>query len=240
MRPLIAAFATTRTRSAEREFSPGSPAVRPHSRPSRSQRSQPRYTASLGEQSEPPASVGVVTKAARHLLMSRLDEVAERDGWRCWLCDEPVDPRMSVNDDRGPSVDGLMTAKAAKSKGGAVERLAHRGCNTRKGAIKAVVPWPAGLFVADPAPLIGVAERLGVRAAAKSWLGAPAAPTPTRPLIGWSSGSAGWRRTRGHHQYRTGRRPVHGRARGSAPLNQASVSAGCQTLTPIPTNMRSC
>jgi hypothetical protein len=92
--------------------------------------------------------------------MSRLDEVAERDGWRCWLCDEPVDPRMSVNDDRGPSVDGLMTAKAAKGKSGAVERLAHRGCNTRKGAIKAVVPWPTRLFVGDPAPLIGVADRL--------------------------------------------------------------------------------
>ncbi len=93
--------------------------------------------------------------------MSRLDEVGERDGWRCWLCDEPVDPHMSVNDDRGPSVDSLSTAKAAKGKSGVGERLAHRGCNTRKGAIKAVVPWPSRLFVADPAPLIGVAERLG-------------------------------------------------------------------------------
>jgi hypothetical protein len=93
--------------------------------------------------------------------MSRLDEVAERDGWRCWLCDEPVDPRMSVNDDRGPSVDGLTSTKVGKGKGGATERLAHRGCNTRKGAIKPVVPWPTRLFVADPAPLIGVADRLG-------------------------------------------------------------------------------
>ncbi len=93
--------------------------------------------------------------------MSRLDEVAERDGWRCWLCDEPVDPQMSVNDDRGPSVDSLTTAKSGKSRGGVTERLAHRGCNTRKGAIKPVVPWPARLFVSDPAPLIGVADRLG-------------------------------------------------------------------------------
>lgn len=93
--------------------------------------------------------------------MSRLDEVAVRDGWRCLLCDEPVDPRMSVNDDRGPSVDALTTVKAGKGKSGAAERLAHRGCNTRKGAIKPVVPWPARLFVAEPAPLIGVADRLG-------------------------------------------------------------------------------
>jgi hypothetical protein len=96
--------------------------------------------------------------------MSRLEDVAERDGWRCWLCDEPVDPSKSVNDDRGPSVDSLTTAKAAKAakgKVGAAERLAHRACNTRKGAITAVVPWPTRLFVADPAPLIPVAERLG-------------------------------------------------------------------------------
>jgi hypothetical protein len=101
--------------------------------------------------------------------MSRLDEVAEQDGWRCWLCDEPVDPARSVNDPRGPSVDSLTSdAKSGKSGGsgkgrakpGSGERLAHRGCNTRKGAVKAVVPWPARLFVADPAPLLAVAEWL--------------------------------------------------------------------------------
>jgi hypothetical protein len=88
--------------------------------------------------------------------MSKLDEVGERDGWRCWLCDEPVDPQMSVNDGRGPSVDSLTS----KSKKDAGERLAHRGCNTRKGAVKPVVPWPERLFVSDPAPLISVSERL--------------------------------------------------------------------------------
>ena len=40
--------------------------------------------------------------------VSRLDEVGERDGWRCWICDEPVDPEMSVNDPRGPSVVALQ------------------------------------------------------------------------------------------------------------------------------------
>ena len=40
------------------------------------------------------------------------------------------------------------------------ERLAHRACNTRKGAVTAVIPWPANLIIIDPAPLIGVAERL--------------------------------------------------------------------------------
>jgi hypothetical protein len=90
--------------------------------------------------------------------MSRVDEVGDRDGWRCWLCDEPVDPAMSVNDPRGPSVDSRTTD--SRKRGADVERLAHRGCNTRKGAVKAVVPWPDDLFLADPAPIIASVERL--------------------------------------------------------------------------------
>jgi hypothetical protein len=101
--------------------------------------------------------------------MSRVDEIGERDGWRCWLCDEPVDPQMSVNDPRGPSVDGLTTkpSKSARSKssskgakGDVQERLAHRSCNTKKGAITAVAPWPAHLFVVDAAPIIESVEGL--------------------------------------------------------------------------------
>jgi len=38
--------------------------------------------------------------------------------------------------------------------------MAHRGCNTQKGAKAAVVPWPQHLFVADPAPIIASVERL--------------------------------------------------------------------------------
>jgi hypothetical protein len=78
------------------------------------------------------------------------------------LCDEPVDPAMSVNDARGPSVDSVTTRnKARRSPSGDVrERLAHRGCNTRKGAVAAVVPWPERLFVVDPAPILAAVERL--------------------------------------------------------------------------------
>jgi len=103
--------------------------------------------------------------------VSRLDEVGETDGWRCWLCDEPVDPHMSVNDPRGPSVDQRTTRAKAKAKAKAnakasggvdgQERLAHRGCNTGKGATTPVVPWPVEPYVADPAPLIPLVERLG-------------------------------------------------------------------------------
>ncbi len=100
--------------------------------------------------------------------MARLDDIGERDGWRCWLCDEPVDPDRSVNDDRGPSVDGRMTAKkakkSAKKRGGEpVERLAHRACNTGKGNVDAVVPWSDELFVIDPVPIIATIDRLAAK-----------------------------------------------------------------------------
>jgi hypothetical protein len=94
--------------------------------------------------------------------VSRVDDVGDREGWRCWLCDQPVDREMNVNDPRGPSVDSVTTrAKAAKKdKGAVVERLAHRACNTRKGAVAPVVPWADHLFVVDPAPIIATVETL--------------------------------------------------------------------------------
>ncbi len=72
------------------------------------------------------------------------------------MCDGPVDPNKSVNDPQGPSVDSRTADRKAK----VAERLAHRGCNSRKGAVKVVIAWPDGLYVLEPAPLITVAERL--------------------------------------------------------------------------------
>jgi hypothetical protein len=92
--------------------------------------------------------------------VSTLQQVGDKDGWRCWLCDEPVDPDMSVNDPRGPSIDAVVTNAKAKKGAPAQERLAHRACNTRKGAVKAVVPWRSDLFVVDPAPIVDTVERL--------------------------------------------------------------------------------
>src|SRR6195952_2089690 len=92
-------------------------------------------------------------------LVSGLDEVGARDGWRCWICDEPVDPNKSVNDARGPSIDSYFTASKAKKKGG-VERLAHRSCNTKKGATTPVIRWPQRIFVSDPAVLLTTVDRL--------------------------------------------------------------------------------
>ena len=71
---------------------------------------------------------------------------------------------MSVNDDRGPSIDSMTTKSKAKGNGTdsvfGSERLAHRGCNTKKGAVAPIVQWPKELFVSDPASIITSVERL--------------------------------------------------------------------------------
>ena len=91
--------------------------------------------------------------------MSDLNVVGEQDNWICWLCDQKVDPDMSVNSDLGPSVDSYGAVRV--KKGAAfVERLAHRQCNTMKGKISPVVPWSKELLVVDPSPIFETVERL--------------------------------------------------------------------------------
>jgi hypothetical protein len=96
--------------------------------------------------------------------MTRLDDVGKADGGRCRLCDEAVDPEVSVNDDRGPSIDHMTSRTKAKGTGTdsrfGSKRLAHRGCNTRKGAVAPVVDWPRELCVADPASISTSVERV--------------------------------------------------------------------------------
>ena len=93
--------------------------------------------------------------------MSTINDIGEIDGWRCWLCDQAVDPDMDPRDPRSASVDQRMTKKKAKKKSVDLgERLAHRDCNTGKGNNDAVVPWAEHLFVVDPAVIIPSVERL--------------------------------------------------------------------------------
>lgn len=97
--------------------------------------------------------------------MSKLDEIGELDGWRCWLCDEPVDRDIPSSDPRGASVDTRITkARAKKMKKDKLpippERLAHVGCNTGKGNVDAVVKWPDHLIVVEPASIIAAGGRL--------------------------------------------------------------------------------
>ena len=91
--------------------------------------------------------------------MSDITAAGTHDNWTCWLCDQPVDPDGSVNSDLGPSVDTYASTRVKKGVA-AVERLAHRGCNTMKGKISPVVRWSPDLFVVDPSPIFEAVERL--------------------------------------------------------------------------------
>ena len=64
--------------------------------------------------------------------MSNLNEIGQRDNWRCWLCDEQVDPDGSVNSDQGPSADSYAASKAKKGGREAVGR-----CSTKDDAEQA-------------------------------------------------------------------------------------------------------
>ena len=105
--------------------------------------------------------------------MSRLSEIGEKDQWRCWICDDRVDQDMSVNDSRGPSIDSITTKSKAKGKtfGAGTERLAHRGCNTGKGAAAPVVPWADHLCVVDAAPITATVERRQRKGGRGDWRG---------------------------------------------------------------------
>jgi len=95
------------------------------------------------------------------VAVGTIDEIGESDGWRCWLCDEPVDPDMSPHDPRSASIDTRITKKKAKKKSVNLgERLAHRDCNTGKGNNDPVVAWADHLFVVDPAAIIPSVGRL--------------------------------------------------------------------------------
>jgi hypothetical protein len=91
--------------------------------------------------------------------MSDLNTIGQQDNWICWLCDKSVDPDASVNSDLGPSVDSFAATRVKKGAA-AVERLAHRQCNTQKGKIAPVIPWSKDVFVVDPSPIFETVERL--------------------------------------------------------------------------------
>jgi hypothetical protein len=76
-----------------------------------------------------------------------------------WLCDKPVDPDASVNSDLGPSVDSFAATRVKKGAT-AIERLAHRQCNTQKGKLAPIVPWSKEVFVVHPSPIFETVERL--------------------------------------------------------------------------------
>ena len=60
--------------------------------------------------------------------------IAERDGWVCGICAEPVDPSLAYPDPMSASLDHVIPLSRGGSHSPANVRLAHLGCNVRRGA----------------------------------------------------------------------------------------------------------
>ena len=84
--------------------------------------------------------------------MTRIEELAERDGWVCWLCEAPIDPGAVSGSPAMATVDHVVP----RSRGGRTElgnlRLAHRRCNGARGNHLPELDWPDRFAAIDPAP----------------------------------------------------------------------------------------
>lgn len=60
--------------------------------------------------------------------------VFDRDGWRCHICRRKVDKGLSGRDRMGPTLDHLIPIAQGGEHSYANTALAHRSCNSRKGA----------------------------------------------------------------------------------------------------------
>jgi hypothetical protein len=60
--------------------------------------------------------------------------LGDRDNWRCHLCRKRVDPRIKAPDRRCPSFDHLDPVSDGGTDARSNVKLAHLGCNSRRGA----------------------------------------------------------------------------------------------------------
>ena len=73
-------------------------------------------------------------RGARVGLWFSLQQVGDRDGWRCHLCGRRVDKNLSGKDRLGPTIDHLVPISAGGMDVLENVRLAHRSCNITRGA----------------------------------------------------------------------------------------------------------
>ncbi len=82
-------------------------------------------------------------RGAATLTAVRLDRIADRDGWACWLCGGGIDPAAPS----GSPASGTLDHVVPRSRGGSNElsnlRLAHRRCNIHRGSHLPELDWPA-------------------------------------------------------------------------------------------------
>lgn len=89
-----------------------------------------------------------------------LQQLGDRDGWVCWICDNDVDPRAPVGSANAASIDHVVP----RALGGTSEpdnlRLAHRKCNSTRGSKVPELRWPHTEDLIDSAPLWPALQRM--------------------------------------------------------------------------------
>lgn len=63
-----------------------------------------------------------------------VDELARVYGWRCWLCGGVIDPSLDRRRRGGATIDHVLPRLHGGSDSLENLRLAHKGCNSTKGA----------------------------------------------------------------------------------------------------------
>lgn len=72
----------------------------------------------------------------------RLERIAARDGWSCWLCGGDIDPAAAESSPWRATADHLVPRSRGGSSDLANLRLAHRRCNNRRGSHLPELEWP--------------------------------------------------------------------------------------------------
>jgi 5-methylcytosine-specific restriction endonuclease McrA len=60
-------------------------------------------------------------------------EIFERDGWRCGICSELLDPSAFFPHPQSPSIDHIVPLSKGGEHSRANVRAAHLRCNVRRG-----------------------------------------------------------------------------------------------------------
>jgi 5-methylcytosine-specific restriction endonuclease McrA len=84
----------------------------------------------------------------RNVVVVQYDsiDIYERDGWICYICDQPIDPNIKGSHQDSASIDHIIPISLGGDDGPWNVGAAHRRCNSSKGN-KLVVVRPKALMV---------------------------------------------------------------------------------------------
>jgi hypothetical protein len=80
-------------------------------------------------------------------------QLASRDGWECWICENDIDADAVVGSANAASMDHVVPKSLGGTSSDDNLRLAHRRCNSSRGSKLPELLWPHAEDLIDSAPL---------------------------------------------------------------------------------------